>query len=34
LEVIRNPPKPVQPGELAEILARWLVIYRHDSGED
>jgi CheY-like chemotaxis protein len=26
--------KPVQPGELAEILARWLVIYRHDSGED
>ncbi|MHB8117737.1 MAG: response regulator [Methanothrix sp.] len=25
--------KPVQPGELAEILARWLAISRHDPGE-
>jgi PAS domain S-box-containing protein len=25
--------KPVQPGELAEMLARWLAISRHDLGE-
>jgi PAS domain S-box-containing protein len=25
--------KPVQPGELAEMLARWLAISRHDPGE-
>ena len=26
--------KPVQQGELAEMLARWLAISRHDPGED